>query len=99
MKVVFSREAARDLEQIGDYIAQDSPRRAISFVEELYAAALALASAPQAYPFVARYERIGIRRRVHGDYLILYQVDLDRVWVHRILHGARDYGWLLFPEG
>lgn len=35
MKLVFTEEAKRDLLLVGDYIAQDNPRRAITFVEEL----------------------------------------------------------------
>lgn len=32
MKVRFSEQALRDLEGIADFIAQDNPRRAVSFV-------------------------------------------------------------------
>ena len=35
MIVVFTAEAEADLERIGDFIAQDNPRRAASFVTEL----------------------------------------------------------------
>jgi plasmid stabilization system protein ParE len=35
MQVVFSELAERDLEEIGDYIAADSPSRAVSFVREV----------------------------------------------------------------
>ncbi|MGP1276409.1 MAG: type II toxin-antitoxin system RelE/ParE family toxin, partial [Caulobacterales bacterium] len=31
----FSPAAERDLEEIADYIAQDNPRRALSFIAEL----------------------------------------------------------------
>jgi toxin ParE1/3/4 len=37
MRLVFSPRAALDLEEIGDYIARDNPRRAISFLGELEA--------------------------------------------------------------
>ncbi len=98
MRVDFTEEAEQGLEQIGDYIAQDSPARAESFVRELRAAALLLAEAPEAYPLVPRYERLRVRRRVYGAYLILYRADDDRVLVLQIVHGARDYGRLLSPE-
>lgn len=38
--------ARRDLLEIGDYIARDNPRRALSFVEELTRHCLALAAHP-----------------------------------------------------
>ncbi len=98
MRVEFADEAERSLERIGDYIAQHSPSRAVSFTLELRAAAMALGDAPRAYPLVRRFERLGVRRRVHGNYVILYRVEADRVLVIQIVHGARDYGGLLLPK-
>ncbi len=50
---------------------------------------------PSSFPLVPRYERKGIRRRVHGAYQIFYRVDGEPVYVIRVLHGARDYEALL----
>ena len=33
MRLEFQPQAERDLEGIGDYIAQDNPRRAITFLQ------------------------------------------------------------------
>lgn len=98
MKVVLSAEALSDLEQIGDYIAQDNPARARGFVAELIGKARGLADMPNAFPVVPRYAHLGLRRRVHGNYLIFYRVGDERVTVIHILHGARDYEALLFPD-
>ncbi len=98
MKVVFARNATSSLEQIGDYIAHDNPERAASFIAELREAALALGEMASAYPLVPRYERWGIRRRVHGNYLIFYRIEPDHVLILLIAHGARDYGKLLMPD-
>ena len=98
MKVVLTEEARSDLEQIGDYIAQDNPVRAASFVQELIDKARQLGELPSGFPLLPRYERIGIRRRTHGNYAIFYRVETDRVSVIHILHGARDYEAVLFPE-
>ncbi len=98
MRVELAAEAERNLEEIGDYIARDAPARAESFTRELREAALALGDAPRAYPLVPRFEWLGVRRRVHGNYVILYRVERDRVFVVQIVHGARDYGSLLLPE-
>lgn len=97
MKLVLAREAEADLERIGDYIAQDNPRRAVSFVLELRERTHGLLSNPRAYPLVPRYEGLGIRRCVHGNYLIFYRVTADEVLVLHILHGAMDVEALLFP--
>lgn len=98
MKVVLTDEALADLEAIADYIARDNPSRARSFVAELLAKARGLADMPEAFPLVPRYASLGIRRRVHGNYLIFYRADPARITVIHILHGARDYAALLFPE-
>jgi toxin ParE1/3/4 len=56
VRVVFTLRAERDLEEIADFIAQDSPRRAQSFIDELRDRALGLADAPRAFPLVPRFE-------------------------------------------
>jgi toxin ParE1/3/4 len=97
MKLVVTKEAEADLLFIGEYIAQDDPARAFSFVEELERRCIALLDQPHAYPLVPRHEASGIRRAVHGRYLIFYQVDADAVIVLHILASAMDYERLLFP--
>jgi toxin ParE1/3/4 len=47
---------------------------------------------------IPRYENHGIRRCVHRDYLIFYRVMEDLVEIIHILHGARNYEVLLFPD-
>ena len=97
MKVVFSEAAEADLEEIGDYIAKDSARRAVTFVRELRGRAQELGRMPRAFPLMPRYEHHGIRCRPHGNYLIFYRAEDDRVSIVHVLHGARDYEALLFP--
>ncbi|MEO7026867.1 MAG: type II toxin-antitoxin system RelE/ParE family toxin [Caulobacteraceae bacterium] len=76
-------------------MAKDAPRRALSFVRELRARAMALGRTPLACPLVAGFEARGVRRRVHGNYLILYRLEAGRLDILRILHAARDYASLL----
>jgi plasmid stabilization system protein ParE len=68
-------------------------------VHELREKCLALAAASRGYALVPRYEHHGIRRRPSGSYLIFYRVGAETIEVVHILHGARDYERLLFPEG
>ena len=97
MIVELSAEAERDLERIGDWIARDNPERAASFVDELLGACLGLCDFPERFPLVPRYERHGVRHRVHGNTLIFYRAEPDRVVVLHVLHGAMDVSGLLFP--
>jgi toxin ParE1/3/4 len=48
------------------------------------------------YPLVPRYERFGIRRCVHGDYLIIYRLQPEQIEVNHVLQGARDIEAILF---
>jgi toxin ParE1/3/4 len=89
MRVVFTRLATIDLEEIGDYIARDNPERALSFVEELRAQCVRIAQAPLS---CAERPELGenLRSCVHGSYVIFFAVDDGRMLVVRVLHGARD---------
>jgi plasmid stabilization system protein ParE len=97
--VALTAEAEIDLETIAQYIARDGVTTALGVVHELREKCLALAEAPRGYPLVPRYEHHGIRWRPSGSYLIFYRVGTETIEVVHILHGARDYERLLFPEG
>jgi toxin ParE1/3/4 len=98
MNVVVTTPARLDLDEIARYIAADDVDRAVSFVSELLDQCHTLSDFPKAYPIIPRYKRQGVRRRVHGNYLIFYRVRPKRVEVLRVIHGARDYERFLFPD-
>ncbi|EXS68000.1 type II toxin-antitoxin system RelE/ParE family toxin [Sphingobium sp. Ant17] len=91
MKVTLSSRARHDLEGIRNYIEQDNPARAISFVDELRDIMKRLADMPRAFPLVPRYEHHGIRRRSYKRYGILYSVEPDHIFVHRIIGPGQDH--------
>lgn len=89
MRVEISPLAERDLEAIGDYIADDNPVRARSFVAELRTLCDKIAKAPLAYR--ARPELgEGIRSCAHGNYVIFFTTTRARLRIVRVLHGAMD---------
>lgn len=98
MIVIITDAAEADLEAIGDWIATDNPARAATFVAELRQRCRALGDSPTAYPLLPRYEAAGFRRRVYRDYLIFYRIVSNSIEVLHVLHGARDYEQILFPE-
>ena len=98
MKVVITDAAYADLLQIGREIRKHSLARAESFVSELYDRCQRLGAMPRAYPLLPNWEDRGVRRRVHGNYLIFYRIGADAVEVLHVLHGAMDYERILFPE-
>lgn len=89
MRLEFQSQAERDLEGIGDYIARDNPRRAISFLHELRAQCRKILVAPQAYrPRPELGE--GIRSCAYGNYVIFFREDGRLLRIIRVLHGAMD---------
>ncbi len=98
MRAVVADSAVADLERIGDAIARTSSARALEFIRELRHCCEGLADMPERFQLVPRYESLGVRRRVHGDYLIFYRLGAEAVEVIHVLHGAMDYERLLFPD-
>ena len=88
---VISPLAAQDLEAIGDYIAQDNPHRAFTFIMELRSQCDRIAASPKACR--ARPD-LGedIRSSAYGNYVIFFQETTDGLLIVRVLHGAMDSG-------
>jgi toxin ParE1/3/4 len=88
--VYFTPQAEDDLEEIGDYIALDNPRRAVSFVREIRQHCAKIAKNPLGY--VGRPE-LGpsLRSCAHGNYVIFFEPYDDGTLVLRVLHGGRNF--------
>jgi len=99
MRVDLTPLAERDLEAIGDYIAQDDPLRTVTFVEELRQATEVLATFPSAFPVVPGYEEYQVRVHTHGHYAVYYRVFTGdaRVVVLRVPNTAQDRQRALAP--
>lgn len=77
-----------DLEMIGDYIARDNPKRAVSFIQEIRQHCEDIVTTPHAYPLAPEFGK-DIRKLPHGNYLILYTVTNTHVVIVHIVHGAK----------
>jgi toxin ParE1/3/4 len=95
-KVRLSSKALRDLELIGERVALDSQTHARALVKELRKSCQTLDKFPERFAKVRRFSQL--RRRVHGNYLIFYDVSDHFVDVIHVFHGAMDYEKILFPE-
>lgn len=96
--VVITEAAWSDLSGIVDYIGEANPKAADTFVSEVYATCQALGSFPKSHPLIFDKKKRGLRRVVHGNYLIFFQIRGDDIEVVHVIHGARDYQRLLFPD-
>lgn len=97
MRVQLSPFVGPDLEEIGDYIAQDNPERAVSFIREIRAKFAAIGQAPQLYrlrPEIAEDARVA----TVGRYVILFRIAGETVRIERVAYGGRLLDEL-FREG
>jgi len=89
MRLHLSPFVPGDLEEIGDFIASDSPRHALRVIRLLRAKFKAIAKQPAIYrlrPEIAPDVRIAIV----GQYVILFRIRNRTVRIERVLHGNRN---------
>jgi plasmid stabilization system protein ParE len=89
--------AEADLAAIATYIAADNPAAAEKFADTVEEKLLPLEKHPRIGKIPADPElaQLGYRYLVVENYLVFYVIEGKTVWVHRIIHGARDYKNLL----
>jgi plasmid stabilization system protein ParE len=85
----FHPEADLDLDEIWEFIAQDSPAGADKVTDDIVAAIEALVSAPH-----IGHRRTDLTRPLRfwrvPNYLIAYAPDEMPMWVTAIIHGSRS---------
>lgn len=98
MAVTFSPAAARDVEEIGDYIHTENPAAARRFVAALRARCDRIADAPRGGR--PRYSLLPDLRSIpFQHYVIFYVAEGDAVRIERVLHGARDIDVIFEEDG
>ena len=99
LTVYLTADAARDLEEISDYIAaHDAPRKAARVLERLERAILGLASTPKRGVYPKELLALGLReyREVFfRPYRVIYRVLGKAVYVYLVADGRRDMQTLL----
>jgi plasmid stabilization system protein ParE len=89
MRIELSRYVEGDLQQIADRIAEDNPRRAVSFIREIREAFHRIGDGPLLYqlrPDIGDDARVA----VVGSYVILFLADAKVVRIERVVFGGRD---------
>lgn len=79
------------------YICEDDPEAAATFVDSVDEAVSRLARFPNSgtAPFDPHLRRQGYRVLVVGSFLVFYLIRDRSVLVVRVLHGKRQYAFLL----
>jgi plasmid stabilization system protein ParE len=89
MRLRLSPSVPGDLEEIAEYIAQDSPRHAARMLRLLRARLKEIARNPKIYRL---RPEIGADARLAtvGNYVILFRIRQNTVRIERVVHGSRE---------
>ena len=89
--------AQDDLISIFDYIAGDSPTRALVFVEKLDKRIKLLEEQPRlgGVPRHPKFQEEGYRILFVESYLAFYKIRKGTIEIHRVVHGARNLNYLI----
>ena len=90
-RVSITRAAENDIDQAWSFIAQDSPETADKFISRLEEQIETLEIFPNRCALIPENEILGTRYRqmVCSDYRTVFRVARRRVYVLRVIHGAR----------
>ena len=97
MRLEFTSEAQDDLLGIALRIAERSPGRALTYVDEIEYHCRRIADFPLAGSPRPKWGD-GIRIVIHGNYIAVYRVRDDAVQILRVVHGARNLDQLFDEE-
>lgn len=91
MRIVWTRKAEKQLDQIFNYIAEDSAIYAYRTVEKIIEQAERIAPQPRKGRMVPEYEREDIREVFHHPYRIIYLIKDQEIVIEilSVIHGAR----------
>ena len=97
-KVKISEEAQRGLGNIVSYVALNSIQAARVLKKDLVAEISSLKLCPERTPFLEgefipfnKYHKLVVRK----NYLVIYQIKDDTVWVDYVIDCRQDYQWLI----
>ncbi len=87
--VVWLKAALDDLDAIAEYIAEDSPSFASAVVQKALTASRNLSRFPTFGSQVAEWGDENLRQLLVYSYRIIYRIELDKVVILAVIHGAR----------
>lgn len=96
-KIEYLPSAENDLEEIFEYIMIDSPNAALNLLNKIDETISKLGYFPEigVVPKDRRLRRLGYRILIVDNYLIFYVHTKEVVEIRSVLHGKRNYQFLL----
>lgn len=95
MKVVWTEEASRRLEEIETFIAMDSPSRAAQFVDRLIEAAEKIGAFPYRGRVVPEFASHPIRELLVRRYRIVYLIKSRHIEILTVFEGHQQFPQLM----
>jgi len=89
MKIKWTHEALERLFEIKDFISQDSPARAETFVDRIIEHAESLSEKPLRGRTVLEISNPDIRELIFGKYRIVYRINGNNVDILTVFEGHR----------
>ncbi|AFH48067.1 RelE/StbE family addiction module toxin [Ignavibacterium album JCM 16511] len=96
-QIKFLPIAEEDFSEIITFIAADNPNAAESLADKIEKSIQLLTENPLMgrKPRDEEIRKLGYRYLIVQNYLVFYVVEDKKIFIHRILHGARNYKILL----
>ncbi|MCR9257550.1 MAG: type II toxin-antitoxin system RelE/ParE family toxin [Alphaproteobacteria bacterium] len=88
LKPIVTTRAEREIRDIADYIAEHNIEAAINFLGEINEQFVKIGQHPEAAPLAAEFGP-NIRKRVSGNYLLLYTLFNEQAIILAVQHGKK----------
>lgn len=91
MRVTWTPLAIRRVREAADFIAQDRPEAAKTWVVGLFDTIKALGRFPNRGRRVPELDRRDVRELIYGSYRVIYRVEAKRVSILTVRHARRRF--------
>jgi len=88
-KIIWSPKAADNLEEICNFIGEDSDYYARVFAQRIIYEIEKIPDFPNAGRIVPEYQQKNLREKIFQSYRIVYRIKPDAIEIVAIVHGAR----------
>jgi plasmid stabilization system protein ParE len=86
MKVIWSPLSIDRVQEISEYISNDSPGEALKWVDEIFNFVLNLEKFPELGRHVPEIKKTNYREIIFGNYRIVYRIDEKQVYILTVRH-------------
>ena len=89
VEIRWSDGALEDLDNIADYISQDSPKNAALFIQQIFDKVENLRSFPKMGRKYLERDDENLREFFHKKYRIIYEIHEEYIEILIVVHGSR----------